>query len=94
MKEIYNMEDKKLKESELEKVSGGDSGGAKIEPIESERPSIPGPANPLPQEPVLPKSGKICPFCGSDNVIEESMIVEVGKPVLCLCKDCRKSFKL
>ena len=45
MEEIYNMEDKKLKESELEKVSGGDSGGAKIEPIESERPSIPGPAN-------------------------------------------------
>lgn len=88
------MEDRKLKESDLEMVSGGDGGGAKIEPIESERPSIPEPANPFPQEPVFPKSDKKCPYCGSDNVIQASLIIEVGKPVLCLCKDCRRSFEI
>ena len=82
----------KLDLNQLEQVCGG--GGPEIEPIESERPSIPEPANPLPQEPDLPKSGNICPYCGSDNVIQESLIVQVGMPVLCLCKDCRQSFKI
>ena len=84
---------KELDMEMLEKATGG-AGGPEIEPIESDRPSIPEPPKPLPQEPDLPKSGNICPYCGSGNVIQESLIVQVGMPVLCLCKDCRKSFKV